>query len=168
VNTPSVSSRTPKIIIADGPADMEHVRALFRDYQQWLGVDLCFQGFEQELVGLPGRYAPPAGRLLLARDETGTVAGGVGLWPLDDETCEMKRLFVRPPWRGTGLGRRLAVAIIDAANTIGYRRMVLDSLERLTEALALYRSLGFVAVPSYYDNPMDDVVYMAKTLPDSP
>ena len=104
-------SRPIVIDQAGGPRDMEQIRALFVDYQQWLGVDLCFQGFEEEISTLPGAYGPPGGRLLLARDGD-AIAGGVGLRPLGSGTCEMKRLFVRPPWRGRGLGRKLAQAII--------------------------------------------------------
>ena len=156
--TPSVRLRT-----AAGAGDMAAVRALFRDYQAWLGVYLCFQGFARELAGLPGRYSPPAGRLLLA--EAGdAVVGGVGLWPLDRGVCEMKRLYVRPPWQGQGIGRSLAVGAIAAAREIGYTRMRLDSLARLTAALALYRALGFVAIPPYCANPLGDVVYLELDL----
>lgn len=150
---------------AVSPADLETVRTLFREYQAWLGVDLCFQGFEAELASLPGRYAPPAGRLLLAEALEGATAGCVGLWALDDHVCEMKRLWVRPAWRGGGLGRRLAERIVAAGGEAGYRAMRLDSLGRLTAALALYRSLGFVDVAAYYDNPLDDVVYLERSLP---
>ena len=141
-------------------ADIDAVRELFAEYERWLGVDLCFQGFAEELRSLPGRYAPPRGRLLLARAADGDVAGGVGMWPLDGDTCEMKRLFVRPPWRGRGLGRRLAEAIVEAAVDVGYVRMRLDTLERLTEALMLYRSMGFHEIKPYYHNPLESVLYM--------
>ena len=136
---------------ADGPADMAVVRTLFEEYADWLQVDLCFQGFAEELAGLPGKYGAPGGRLLLAT-HGGDVAGGVGLRPLGDEDCEMKRLWVRPPYRGHGLGRELAIAIIAAARDIGYRRMKLDSMEKLAEALALYRSLGFTETGAYHDD----------------
>jgi GNAT superfamily N-acetyltransferase len=151
------------IVHACSAADMEHVRALFAEYQQWLNVDLCFQGFDDELRTLPGAYAPPRGRLLLARDGE-AVAGTVGMWPLGAEVVEMKRLFVRPPWRGRGLGRRLAKAIVDEAKAAGYARMRLDSLERLVAARALYESMGFVRIPAYYDNPLDGVLFMQLDL----
>ena len=144
-------------------ADMEHVRALFIEYQQWLDVDLCFQGFDEELLSLPGAYAPPRGRLLLARiDET--VAGTVGMWPLGADVCEMKRLYVRPSYLGRGLGRRLAGAIVDEAKAAGYARMRLDSLERLVAARTLYESMGFARIPAYYDNPLDGVLFMQLDL----
>ena len=148
---------------ANSPTDMEHVRALFIEYQQWLNVDLCFQGFDEELLSLPGAYAPPRGRLLLAR-VGGTVAGTVGMWPLGADVCEMKRLYVRPPWLGRGLGRRLAGTIVDEAKAAGYARMRLDSLDRLVAARTLYESMGFVRIPAYYDNPLDGVLFMQLDL----
>ena len=151
------------IVHAESALDLEQVRALFVEYQQWLDVDLCFQGFDEELQTLPGAYAPPRGRLLLARDGE-AVAGTVGMWPLDADLCEMKRLFVRPPWRGRGLGRQLAKAIVGEAKAAGYARMCLDSLERLVAARALYESMGFARVPAYYDNPLDGALFMQLDL----
>ncbi|MGF1641329.1 MAG: GNAT family N-acetyltransferase [Rhodospirillales bacterium] len=145
-------------------ADLEAVRALFVEYQRWLGVDLCFQGFAEELRSFPGRYAPPGGRLLLARGRDGAVAGVVGMWPLDADVCEMKRLFVRASWRGRGLGRRLAEAIVAAAVDVGYARMRLDTLQSMTEAVTLYRSMGFREIAPYYANPLADVVYLEREL----
>jgi putative acetyltransferase len=145
-------------------ADIDAVRELFAEYERWLGVDLCFQGFAEELSSLPGRYAPPRGRLLLARAADETVIGGVGMWPLDEDTCEMKRLFVRPFWRGRGLGRRLAETIVEIAVDVGYTRMRLDTIERLTEALMLYRSMGFEEIKPYYHNPLEFVIYMEHDL----
>jgi len=152
-----------KIERAQGDEDMEHIRALFTEYQQWLGVDLCFQGFESEMTALPGKYAEPQGCLLLARAGE-TIIGGVGLWPLDEGICEMKRLYVRPQWLGQGLGRALALAIIEEARKRGYGRMFLDTLPQLTAALALYGSLGFADTEPYYENPLDGVKYMALDL----
>ncbi len=159
-------SRPINIDQAGGPRDMEQVRALFVDYQQWLGVDLCFQGFEEEISTLPGAYGPPGGRLLLARDGD-AIAGGVGLRPLGPGTCEMKRLYVRPPWRGRGLGRQLAQAVIDEGAAAGYGRMCLDTLPRLASAASLYRTLGFVEIPAYYENPLDGATYMELSLESS-
>jgi len=158
--------KSPDGIVIDharGEDDIGHIRDLFREYQQWLGVDLCFQGFEQEMIDLPGKYAEPKGCLLLARDGE-AIVGGVGLWPLDESVCEMKRLYVRPDGRGRGLGRRLAVAIIDEARNRGYGRMFLDTLPQLTAALTLYNSLGFVETEPYYDNPLEGVSYLSLDL----
>ncbi len=152
---------------ADSTLDMEHVRTLFIEYQQWLDVDLCFQGFDEELLSLPGAYAPPGGRLLLARVGE-TVAGTVGMWPLGADVCEMKRLYVRPSYLGRGLGRRLAVAIVDEARAAGYARMCLDSLERLAAARTLYESMGFARTAAYYDNPLDGALFMQLDLTTAP
>ncbi len=127
------------------------VRDLFLEYGESLGFSLCFQGFDKELATLPGDYAPPPGCLLLAK-EGGEAAGCVGVRRLDAERCEMKRLYVRPAFRGTGLGRKLAAAAIAAARQAGYRKMVLDTLPKMTAARALYLSLGFTACEPYYDN----------------
>lgn len=150
------------IVAAAGAADMTVVRALFEEYQAFLNVDLCFQGFAEELAGLPGKYAAPCGTILLAKADDGSAAGVVALRPLEggDGVCEMKRLWVRPRWRGCGLGRRLAVAVIDAARQAGYQTMVLDTLDRLSEAVSLYRALGFMETAPYYGNPLAGVVYM--------
>jgi GNAT superfamily N-acetyltransferase len=152
------------LVEATTAADIDVVRSLFVEYERWLGVDLCFQGFAEELRSLPGRYAPPRGRLLLACDADGDGAGVVGMWPLDEDTCEMKRLFVRPLWRGRGIGGRLAEAIVQIGVDVGYVRMRLDTLERLTEALMLYRSMGFREIKPYYHNPLESVLYMEREL----
>jgi ribosomal protein S18 acetylase RimI-like enzyme len=149
---------------ADGQADVEEARRLMRAYAAWLAVDLCFQGFEHELSALPGAYAPPAGRLLLAK-AGGDVIGCAGLRPLEPGICEMKRLWVEPGFSGAGIGRRLAESIVLAARDIGYRKMRLDTLpERMPAAQHLYRSLGFGEIPAYYDNPLPGVTMLELTL----
>jgi putative acetyltransferase len=144
---------SPAIEHVAGPEDVEAVRMLFLEYQESLGVDLCFQGFDRELVELPGDYTPPGGRLLVARDGGAAVAC-VALRRLDAATCEMKRLYVQPSHRGLGLGRALAEAVISEAGTIGYRRMRLDTLPSMTEAAILYGRLGFRDIEPYYENPV--------------
>lgn len=157
-------SAAPVVIsAAAGADDLDHVRALFTGYQAELGVDLTFQGFAAELADLPGAYGPPAGRFLLARHGP-DVAGGVGMRSLADGGCEMKRLYVRPPWRAGGLERRLAEAVVIEAEGAGYACMRLDSFPHLEAALALYRSMGFVDIAPYYANPFDDVVYLELRL----
>lgn len=143
-------------------------RALFQEYADALGIDLCFQGFTDELRDLPGAYAPPRGELLLGWDGD-DAAGCVALRPLPaprggDDVCEMKRLYVRPAQRKTGLGRALAEAIIAAARDRGYARMRLDTLATMTPAMTLYRALGFVEIPAYYGNPLEDVRYFELRL----
>jgi putative acetyltransferase len=135
-------------IRAASVTNLDEIRAMLREYAAWLEVDLCFQNFEEELAGLPGSYAPPRGRLLIADD-----AGCVALRPIDEETCEMKRLYVRPEHRGSGLGRRLIVAIMDEARAIGYARMRLDTMPKMDSAQRLYESLGFRDIAAYRYNP---------------
>ena len=128
-----------------------------------MAIDLCFQGFEEELATLPGRYAPPRGSILLARVDA-EVVGCVAVRPIADGICEMKRLFVRPPFRGRSIGRELAEAIIARSKSLGYGRMRLDTLVRLERANELYARLGFVRTDPYYDNPLDGVVYWELVL----
>lgn len=146
-----------EIVDAVAPADIEHIRRLFRAYATWLNVDLCFQDFENELSTLPGLYAPPRGRLLLAK--TGSeVAGCVGLRPLDEAICEMKRLWVEPGFGGHGVGRRLAETIVEAGQQLGYRTMRLDTMPvRLEAAGHIYDTLGFKRIADYYHNPLEGV-----------
>ena len=152
------------LVEARTPEDLAQVRRLFRAYADWLAVDLCFQGFERELAELPGRYAPPAGRLLIAR-VGGDVVGCVGLRPLEPGVCEMKRLWVDPGFGGRGIGRALAEKIIAAARQIGYQRMRLDTIPaRMPAAQHLYQVLGFREIPPYYDNPLDGVVMLELEL----
>lgn len=149
---------------AESPEDIEHARALFVEYQTAMGIDLCFQSFDAELAGLPGAYALPTGRLLLARSD-GEIAGCIALRRLDDETCEMKRLFVRPQFRGSGAGRLLAQQLIAEARAIGYQRMRLDTLTGVMDrAITLYRELGFTEIEPYYHNPYSGTLFMELTL----
>ena len=144
--------------------DLEEARTLFKEYEAGLGISLCFQSFDQELANLPGDYAPPQGRLLLAREHD-QLLGCIALRPVGPTTCEMKRLFVRPEYRARGLGRVLAEAIIEEARKIGYAHMRLDTLPgRMDRAIALYRSIGFVEIPPYYNTPVDTTTFMELDL----
>ena len=143
--------------------EIERVRELFREYEESLETDLCFQGFEQELSALPGAYAPPRGRLLLARDGE-TLAGCGALRPLSQEICEMKRLYVRDAFRGRGAGKLLAETLIAEARSIGYTAMRLDTLPWMTAAIPLYRSLGFSEISPYTTNPVPGALFMEKRL----
>ena len=143
--------------------ELEQARRLFEEYADSLGVDLCFQDFESELANLPGQYARPSGRLLLASWDT-ELAGCVALRPLDPGVCEMKRLYVRPAFRAHGVGRVLAERAIQEARRVGYRHMRLDSLPSMSTAIALYRRLGFREIPPYRDNPVPGTVYLELPL----
>jgi ribosomal protein S18 acetylase RimI-like enzyme len=182
---------------AETPEDVASVRELFREYADWLGVDLSFQGFDVEVADLPGPYAPPRGRLLLAREGSlpvgcvavrplmGTAremnqadqreagrpaakdnpAGSIPAQPSISQTvCEMKRLFVRPGFRGQGLGRRLARQVTDDARAMGYETMRLDTLPRMQAAIAIYEALGFRPCPPYYETPLPNTIFMEATL----
>src|SRR5579862_9722993 len=161
---PSVSS-VPSVVKgfsiqqAATPGEIAQARELFLEYAESLGFSLCFQNFDQELAGLPGDYAPPGGRLLLA-ELSGELAGCVALHKFDDDICEMKRLYLRRKFRGKGLGRILAEAIIAEARNIGYRRMRLDTVGPvMPDAVAMYRKLGFREIAPYRTNPMPGTLY---------
>ena len=148
---------------AELPRDLEVVRALFQEYAEGLGIDLAFQGFERELAELPGKYAPPAGRLLLAWSGARPV-GSIALRPLDAGACEMKRLYVRPEARGELLGRRLVERLLREAREAGYSRICLDTLPMMASAQALYESLGFVPIEAYVFNPIPGTKFLALDL----
>jgi len=149
---------------ADTPSHIAQARELFLEYAQSLGFSLCFQNFDQELAGLPGDYAPPEGRLLLAEYE-GQVVGCVALHKLEPGICEMKRLYLRPQARGKGFGRILADRIITEARHIGYPRIRLDTVEPvMKDAVAMYRKLGFKEIAPYCANPISGVIYMELLL----
>jgi ribosomal protein S18 acetylase RimI-like enzyme len=149
---------------ANTDTDIDDARTLFKEYETNIGVSLCFQNFEQELANLPGDYAPPNGRLLLAKDND-QLAGCIALRQLVPGICEMKRLFVRPAYQGTGLGRILVDRIIDEARKLGYTHIRLDTMPgRMDKAIALYRSIGFVEIAPYYVSPVADATFMELKL----
>lgn len=153
-------------LIITGVSSAEQVevaRELFREYQQFLDVDLCFQGFEEELASLPGKYVAPYGEILLASID-GQIAGCVAVRPIKDAVCEMKRLYVKDEFRGLSIGYLLAEAIIAKAKELGYQKMQLDTLKRLQTAMGIYRKLGFAEISPYYANPLDEVVYWELAL----
>jgi putative acetyltransferase len=154
-----------QIIEARKDDDLVQVGKLFEEYADELGVDLGFQNFAHELQHIREVYRPPGGCVLLAR-RAGQAIGCVALRRFDEDTCEMKRLYVRPVGRGAGVGRELAMQIIQRAKGAGYKKMVLDTLESLTAARTLYRSLGFKEVAPYYQNPLKGAVYMELSLPE--
>lgn len=149
------------------PDDLPALRSLFQDYATRLGVDLCFQNFEAELAGLPGDYAEPRGALLMATVD-GEPAGCCALRPLDSvdyaNACEMKRLFVRPEFRRLGLGRQLAEEIMELARMADYDCLLLDTLNDMETARALYQELGFQEIPPYYFNPIEGAHYLKVQL----
>jgi GNAT superfamily N-acetyltransferase len=152
------------LVQAEAAAQIAQARELFLEYAQSLGFSLCFQNFDKELAGLPGDYAPPEGRLLLAEYQ-GQLAGCVALHKLEDDICEMKRLYLRPQFRGKGLGRVFAERIIAEARQIGYRRMRLDTVEPvMKDAVAMYRRSGFREIAPYCANPIAGTLYMELLL----
>ena len=143
--------------------NLDAIRDLFREYAKGLGVDLCFQDFEQELSTLPGKYARPKGRLYLAYDQ-GEAIACFALRPIDERIGEVKRLYVKPTHRRQGLSKILVERIIDDARSLGYKRLVLDTLNTMTPAMNLYKSLGFVEIEAYYPNPLEGATYFALEL----
>src|SRR6266705_137055 len=158
-----------ELIKVEGGCDLydEYIangRELFKEYAAWLEIDLCFQNFDQELAGLPGDYAPPDGRLLLAQ-RNNQIAGCIALRKIGDGICEMKRLFVRPAFRGLGLGRSLIESVIREARAIGYTAMRLDTLPpKMNDAIALYHVFGFQEIAPYYKNPVPGAKFMELSL----
>ena len=153
----------PRIIEPDSKVHIEQIRSLFIEYWEWLQFDPCFQDFEQELKDLPGAYAPPSGCILLAV-EADQAVGCVALRPIGDGICEMKRLYIQPPYRGRGLGRQLVGRIIDEAKARDYRAMRLDTLPVMHEALALYDAFGFIETEPYTEHRAPGAKYLELTL----
>jgi putative acetyltransferase len=153
-----------RIIQAQTEADLLHIRELFAEYVEWLGINLCFQNYDKELAELPGEYAPPDGRLLIAYAGE-EVAGCVALRSLGDGVCEMKRLYVRPAFRGERLGWKLVELVLEEARKIGYERIRLDTLPgKMDRAIAMYRVLGFKDIEPYYHNPVTGAAFMELAL----
>ncbi|MBI5324048.1 MAG: GNAT family N-acetyltransferase [Ignavibacteriae bacterium] len=148
---------------AESIEDMEIVRKLFENYSSELGFDLEFQDFNNELINLPGKYSAPEGCLLLAR-YSGQISGCVGLRKLDNDTCEMKRLYVKDEFRGISIGKNLALEIILEAKKIGYRKMRLDTLNTMYKAINIYKKIGFYEIKSYRFNPFNNAVFMELKL----
>ena len=152
------------IIQAEFADEIEEARRLFREYEAWLGMDLCFQGFDEELKSLPGKYAKPDGRLFLASVD-GEPVGCIAMRKLGDGVCEMKRLYLRAAARGKGLGMALIEKLIDEARDAGYRKMRLDTHPlKMGKAVSLYEAHGFYPIPPYYHNPHEDVLFMELNL----
>lgn len=150
--------------LVDGAPYVEEAKRLIREYTEWFGRDLAFQGLDEELDHVEDKYLPPEGRLIVALDDDGGVCGGVAYRRFDERTAEMKRLYVTPAGRGHHLGERLARRIMELAREDGCDRMVLDTVEPLEAAMSLYRKLGFEGIEPYYHNPFEDVIYFGIDL----
>jgi ribosomal protein S18 acetylase RimI-like enzyme len=160
-------TRTPSFTIGhvESAADLADAIALFRAYAESLPIDLAYQGFEAEMAAMPGKYAPPKGVLLIARDTGGRAIACAALRPIEpDGVCEMKRLYVTSAGRGLGLGKRLVETLFEEARRIGYREMRLDTLPSMLEAIALYRRFGFEPMAPYYDTPIAGTLFMRKVV----
>lgn len=155
--------RQIQILPAHSPEAVPMVRALFLEYAAWLRIDLCFQGFDEELKRLPGDYTPPSGRLYLVQSN-GEVAGCGALRKWSDDVGEMKRLYVRETYRGQGIGKRLALQVIEDSRAIGYRALRLDTLPVMGTAIELYRALGFKEIAPYRANPVPGALYLELDL----
>ena len=155
-----------KISKLESPEDLKDTTYLFEEYAKSLGIDLSFQDFASEMASMPGKYAPPNGSLLLARiSTTGTAIGCVGLRPLGSNGfCEMKRLYVEPSGRGLGVGKALAVAVVEEARRLGYTAMRLDTLPNMASARTLYKGLGFREISPYYDTPLEGTIFLELSL----
>lgn len=151
-----------EIFLAVSIEDINSAKKLFREYADALGCTPCFQNLDAEISGLPGDYAPPHGALILAKD--GEVVGCVALKKLNSQACEMKRLYVRPDRRGLGIGRRLTLFAIETARSLGYMRLCLNTLPSMSEAISLYRSLGFTVIEPYDDKHIEGGIYMELNL----
>ena len=151
------------IEVSSNRYDIETIKELFLEYARSLGFSLCFQNFQKELDELPGIYSPPEGILYLAV-MSDKPAGCVALKPIDQGICEMKRLYVRPQYRGNGIGKALAMKVINKARELSYQKMRLDTIHTMKEAIALYRSFGFYEIPPYYPNPIEGALYLELSL----
>lgn len=155
---------TPHIAIVKlGPDDIDAAKALIEEYLEWTNIDMSFQDIEEELAGFPKKYEEPAGTFLVAKDR-GTVVGCVGFKKLGEGICEMKRLFVKEKYRGTGLGAALVDAIIREAEEKRYTKMRLDTLARMRSAVRLYKKYGFREIGQYVENPIEDAIFMERNL----
>ncbi len=154
-----------QIVQAQSESEIEQVRELFGEYVAWLGINLCFQNYDKEVADLPGEYAPPQGRLLLALADDGAAAGCAALRDLGNGVAEMKRLFVQPAFRGQRLGWQLAEMVLDEARAVGYEQIRLDTLPgKMDQAIAMYRVLGFKDIAPYYNNPVAGAAFMELKL----
>ena len=144
--------------------EMDKIRSLFIEYQKWLGIDLCFQNFEAELVNLPGEYSEPKGSIFVVEESKSVFVGCIALRPYSNEVAEIKRLYIQPSSQGKGYGILLLERALDMAKAAGYKKVILDTLPTMERARNLYRVFGFTQIGAYYNNPLDDVEYYEKVL----